>query len=140
VRLTKHEALPTEVRVHLGISDLLMKLNGVWNFRNIESRQVGHSVMPGIPLLQRQAVAHNLLFHIVGNVMFVDKVHDVVHLVRLGRLRQSRLRQSRLRQSRLRQSRLRQRLTRVVARTWMAPFLPVSRAFLQLLNHLQLGL
>jgi hypothetical protein len=127
VRLTKHEALPTEVLVRLGISDLLMKLNGVWNFTNIESRQVGYLVMPGIPLPQRIAVAHNFLIHI-GNVMFVDKVHDVVRLARLGRLRRTRMRRER------------QRFTRGVTRKWIAPFLPVFRAFLQLLNHLQLGL
>ncbi len=82
-RRTKHEALPAEVWVHLGICDRLVETNGVREFTKIESLQVGDQMVKGIPPSERLrvllAVATNL--HTGENLMFVDKVYDVVRRV-----------------------------------------------------------
>lgn len=119
MRLTKHEALPTEV---LASCDLVMKLNSVRFFASVESGHVGLLVMPGISLLQRFAVARKLLIAQAGNVMFVHKIHDVMPWARLTTRRTL------------------GRLSRFGTRMWIAPLLPVIRACIQVFNHLQPGL
>lgn len=136
VSLTKHEALPAKVRILDRIGDLLMKLDGVWRFTKIECRQVGDWVMPSIPLPQGRVVVAVWLVarRFTGNVMFVDKIHDIVGRLRLLGRRRLRVYFG---------LRLGLRLRRITRRrcSWVTPLLPVWWAFIPgWWKHLQLEL
>jgi hypothetical protein len=119
--LTEHEALPSEVFVQFRVADHFVELDGVWQFGNVESRQVGHPMVPGISRPQRRSIKvtrRNESCGLACDVVLIDKVEDIVYGCSSCRLRLGRF----------------HRLWNVT-RAWVASWRPMGWACVNALNH-----
>jgi hypothetical protein len=119
--LTEHEALPSEVFVQFRVADHFVELDGVWQFGNVESRQVGHPMVPGISRPQRRSIKvtrRNETCGLACDVVLIDKVEDIVYGCSSCRLRLGRF----------------HRLWNVT-RAWVASWRPMGWACVNALNH-----